>query len=257
LPATLRPRSLRRLTVVDLNPVGTPSSTTPFQPELVALDDHDWAEARRRLELIGPLLDRARCPRAVIVERARSAGLDPSTLYRWARAYRASGLLSSLLPYKPSGGRGKSRLQPAVEQIVTDAIAEHFLTRQQRAARSTSLEAARRCHEAKLPAPNPNTVRLRIAAIPNRERLARRSHRKAARDRYAPHPGVFDSARQPLDLIQIDHTKLAARELRGRLRDRAAVETRGAGVGAIDFEPVGGDDRRDLGAPDASGVRRH
>jgi hypothetical protein len=59
-----------------------------------------------------------------------------------------------------------------------------------------------------LPAPNPNTVRLRIAAIPNRERFARRSHRKTARDQYAPRPGVFDSARQPLDLIQIDHTKL-------------------------------------------------
>src|SRR5450631_3431610 len=39
-----------------------------------------------------------RSPRAVIVERAQAAGLDASTLYRWARAYRASGLLSSLLP---------------------------------------------------------------------------------------------------------------------------------------------------------------
>jgi hypothetical protein len=40
--------------------------------------------------LIAPLLDWARCPRAVIVERARSAGLYVSPLYRWARAYRAS-----------------------------------------------------------------------------------------------------------------------------------------------------------------------
>ena len=199
---------LRRLAVVELNPVGPPASANAVQPDLAGLDDHDWAEARRRRELIGPLLDGARCPRAVIVERARSAGLDASTLYRWARAYRASGLLSSLVPYKSSGGRGKSRLPPAVEQIVTEAITEHFLTRQQRTARSTSLEVARRCREAKLPVPNPNTVRLRIAAIPNRERLARRSHRKAARDQYAPRPGVFDSARQPLDLIQIDHTKL-------------------------------------------------
>jgi hypothetical protein len=38
--------------------------------------------------------------------------------------------------------------------------------------------------------------------------LPRRSHRKAARDQYVPRPGVLDSARQPLDLIQIDHTKL-------------------------------------------------
>jgi putative transposase len=72
---------------------------------------------------------------------------------------------------------------------------------------TTSLEIARRCREAKLPAPDPNTVRLRIAAIPSRERLARRSHRKDALDRFAARPGAFD-AQRPLDLVQIDHTKL-------------------------------------------------
>jgi putative transposase len=67
---------------------------------------------------------------------------------------------------------------------------------------------ARRCREAQLRAPNTNTVRVRIAAIPARERLGRRSHRKAAVDQFAPRPGVFDSAQRPLDLVQIDHTKL-------------------------------------------------
>jgi putative transposase len=117
-------------------------------------------------------------------------------------------LLSSLLPYKPSGGRGKSRLDAGVEEIVKQTISEHFLTRQQRTVRSTSLEVARRCREAQLRAPNANTVRVRIAAIPPRERLSRRSHRKAAVDQFAPRPGVFDSAQRPLDLVQIDHTKL-------------------------------------------------
>ena len=101
---------LVRLAVVDLNPVSPARSPVPSLPDLTKVDDRDWTEARRRLDLIAPLLDGTRSPRAVIVERARSAGLDASTLYRWARAYRASGLLSSLLPYKPSGGRGKSRL---------------------------------------------------------------------------------------------------------------------------------------------------
>lgn len=167
---------LVRLPVVDLDPVSVVPPVAPLQPDLAKLPDRDWAEARRRLELIGPLIDGARSPRAVIIERARAAGLDPSTLYRWARGYRASGLLSSLVPYKPSGGRGKSRLDDAVERIVKETIAEHFLTRQQRTARSTSFETARRCRDAQLPAPDPNTVRLRIAAIPKLERLSRRSH---------------------------------------------------------------------------------
>ncbi len=199
---------LVRLAVVDLNPISPAPSPEPPLPDLTKIDDRDWGEARRRLDLIAPLLDGTRAPRAVIVERGKAAGLDASTLYRWARAYRASGLLSSLLPYKPSGGRGKSRLDAGVEEIVKATISEHFLTRQQRTVRSTSLEVARRCREAQLRAPNTNTVRVRIAAIPPRERLSRRSHRKAAVDQFAPRPGVFDSAQRPLDLVQIDHTKL-------------------------------------------------
>ena len=89
---------LVRLAVVDLNPVSLAPSTVPSLPDLSKVDDRDWAEARRRLDLIAPLLDGTRSPRAVIVERAQAAGLDASTLYRWARAYRASGLLSSLNP---------------------------------------------------------------------------------------------------------------------------------------------------------------
>jgi hypothetical protein len=69
---------LRRLAVVDLNPVGTPSSTTPVQPDLAGLDDNDWAEARRRLELIGPLLDGARERRQDWIDYLVRAEIDRS-----------------------------------------------------------------------------------------------------------------------------------------------------------------------------------
>jgi len=55
---------------------------------------------RRRLDLIQPVLDAAHLPRSVMSERARDAGVEVTTLYRWARLYRATGLLSSLFPYK-------------------------------------------------------------------------------------------------------------------------------------------------------------
>ena len=97
---------LVRLAVVDLNPISPVPSPEPSLPDLSKVDDRDWAEARRRLDLIAPLLDGTRSPRAVIVERA----------------HRASGLLSSLLPYKPSGGRGKSRLDAGVEEIVKQTM---------------------------------------------------------------------------------------------------------------------------------------
>jgi putative transposase len=199
---------LERLAIAELHPVPPPDAPEIPAANLANLDDRAWEEARRRLDLIAPLIDGLRCPRRRIVEQARAGGCDVTTLYRWARLYRASGLLSSLLPRKPSGGGGKSRLAPAVEQILMQTIEEHYLTRQQRTIQSTAQEVIRRCREANLRAPNVSTVRERIAALPMRERLRRRSHRKDAADRFAPRPGTFDQAQRPLDVVQIDHTKL-------------------------------------------------
>ena len=144
---------IERLEIAELRPASAEaadSSTT----NLNDVSDRDWAEARRRRDLIAPLLDGTRCPRSIVVERARAGDCAATTLYRWARLYRASGLLSSLLPEKSSGGRGKSRLNPAVEQILTQTIRDHYLSRQQRTVRSTAQEVARRCREASLHAPN-------------------------------------------------------------------------------------------------------
>jgi putative transposase len=186
--------------------VAAESTTQPA--DLLTPTGPDWEEARRRYALIEPILGNTRTPRAVLQERANKAGVNVTALYRLAQTFRASGLLSSLLPFKPSGGRGKSRLRPDVEKLLKKTIEEHFLTKQQRSICSTATEIRRRCLQAKLAAPHPNTVRLRIIAIPESLRLSRRAHRKEAQDRFAPRPGVFDAAQHPLDIVQIDHTKL-------------------------------------------------
>jgi hypothetical protein len=69
-----------------------------------------------------------------------------------------------------------------------------LLTRRQRTIRSTAAEVARRCREEHLSVPHVGTIRARIIALPVRERLARRSHGKAARDRFEPRPGSLDEA---------------------------------------------------------------
>jgi hypothetical protein len=48
------------------------------------LSDGDWEEAQRLRDLIASLLDGTRCPRAIIVERARAGDCATTTLYRWA-----------------------------------------------------------------------------------------------------------------------------------------------------------------------------
>jgi putative transposase len=86
---------LERLPISGLQPILS-AAPSALPPDLSVLDDRDWAEARRRLDLIGPVLEKARLPRSVMAERARAGGVEVTTLYRWARAFRATGLLSSL-----------------------------------------------------------------------------------------------------------------------------------------------------------------
>jgi len=61
---------LERLPIAGLQPI---SSAVPpvLPPDLADLDDRDWAEARRRLDLIEPVLEKARLPRSAGCYRGR------------------------------------------------------------------------------------------------------------------------------------------------------------------------------------------
>src|SRR5664279_4073894 len=74
---------LERLPIAGLRSISGAEPSVP-PPDLRELDDRDWNEARRRLDLIQPVLDAARLPRSVMSERARATGVEVTTLYRWA-----------------------------------------------------------------------------------------------------------------------------------------------------------------------------
>jgi putative transposase len=53
---------LERLPIAGLRAIVSADPPVPA-PDFAELDDRDWAEARRRLDLIQPVLERARLPR--------------------------------------------------------------------------------------------------------------------------------------------------------------------------------------------------
>jgi putative transposase len=69
-------------------------------------------------------------------------------------------------------------------------------------------EATQRCKNAGLEPPHPNTVRNRITALTDREKLERRRGKKEAGKQYAPAVSHFPGADWPLAVVQIDHTEL-------------------------------------------------
>ena len=176
--------------------------------DLESIPERDWAIARHTLEIIKPLLRRRERGSAVADKIAEEAGVSRATLYRWLRDYRNTGLLSSLLPARRSGGRGKSRLPEEIEAIIQDRIENYYLTDQQPSITDTIEEVRRLCFNAKLQLPHAHTIRKRIKAIEERERISRRRGRRVAEEIFDPIEGSVPDAEWPLAMTQIDHTPL-------------------------------------------------
>lgn len=176
--------------------------------ELLGIADEDWQEANKRFQIIRPLIKTDR-DLQMVKEIAKSAGVHQATIYRWLKAYEETGRLSVLVPgHKSAGGKGKARLHPEVEKILQNTIQDYYLRSQKPSVQKTCKEVLRRCRNAGVDCPHPNTVRNRIILICEEVRLQRRSNKKKATEKYSPLLGYFPGADYPLSIVQIDHTKL-------------------------------------------------
>jgi putative transposase len=174
--------------------------------ELAQISDAAWQVAQQRFSVIRPLLSTPRCTIADVEARAHTANVNIVTVYRWLQRYQRNGQVTALLPSERSGGRGQSRLHPEVEAIIQATIEDVYLSKQKPSAQQACVEVLRRCRNAGLAPPHPNTVRYRIRQLSPHKRLSRREGTKAAREKYAPLQGAFPGADWPLAVVQIDHT---------------------------------------------------
>lgn len=176
--------------------------------DLTGIPEEEWQFARARLKIIEPLLSKKEWGTAAVEKIALQANLGVATIYRWMRAYKNSGLLSSLLPDKAGWKAGNWRLDKEVEAIIKDRIENYYLTDQKHSVASTTEEIQRLCVNAGLSKPHWETVKRRIDAIAERERYEKRHSKRAARQIFDPNEGTVPNAGWPLALVQIDHTPL-------------------------------------------------
>jgi putative transposase len=197
-----------RLKVADLQPVIPQAEIPPLTDvvELAQVPDSVWAIARQRFAAIRPLLALSQCTRAQVAECARLVGVHTATIYRWLKRYQHSGQLAALIPWQHNGGRGHSRLSPAVEAIVQATIEEVYLCEQKPSVQHACTEVLRRCRNAGLVRPHPNTIRYRIGQLSHQVQRRRREGAKAVAAMYTPLQGTFPGADWPLAVVQIDHT---------------------------------------------------
>lgn len=184
------------------------------QQYLDSISDEEWKEANRRYAIIKPLIDielemKLEVNKTLLVKQlSEEHNVGYVTIYRWLNAYHATGLVSSLIPAKRSGGRGKSRLDEEIVKIMDDTIKDAYLNSQRKSKKETAIEVIRRCKNAGITPPHQNTVYHRIRNLEAETVLTKRMGYLEVSQKVAPTPGTYTEAKNPLDVIQVDHTIL-------------------------------------------------
>lgn len=211
LAKNLKSGELETLSIAHLSPAADKQDeeTQARQVDLEGVSTEDWNEAKRRLEIIKPLLLPRKHGDALVNKIAEKNDVSVPTLYNWRRLYLSSGLLSSLLPVHPQGGAGRSRLKDkAAEKIMNDVIQDYHLTDSQPTIVDTLARINELCEAAEVKTPHLNTVRKRIQWLSSRARVAGRRGEYKASMLYDANEGRIPDAEWPLALVQMDHTEL-------------------------------------------------
>lgn len=204
----------RELDVAQISELDLESDSEIDPVYLDSINDEDWKLACERFAIIKPLIEAERkmqleVNKTVLVkELAKKHNVGYSTIYRWLASYNTTNLVSSLVPFKPDGGRGKSRISNEVDQIIEDTIDNFYANGQLNSQVNTAIEVIRLCKNAGLNPPHPNTVYNRIKSSDSKNILNKRLGYSIVSQTIDATPGEFQEAKFPLDMFQIDHTVL-------------------------------------------------
>ena len=203
-------RRLERIPVREAAPDRTPGDRAAWTPDLASIPEDAWQKAVKRFKMLKPLLDMDPAKRTLekVHKIANALGKHPATIYRWIDAYERSERISVFLR-KGRSDRGKSRLSNKVNAIIETAIKKIYLTAERPNVSAVVEEVRLQCFKNKIKnRPHADTIRQRIAALPDRLKLEKRQGRKAAAEKYEPIKGHFPGADFPLAVAQIDHTPM-------------------------------------------------
>jgi putative transposase len=192
-------RRLERIPIREAAPDRTPGDRAAWTPDLVSIPENAWQVAVKRFKILKPLLEMDTAKRTFerVQKIAEVVGKHPATIYRWIEAYERSERISVFLR-KGRSDRGKTRLSNKVNAIIETAIKKIYLTAERPDVAAVVEEVQLQCYKSKIKKkPHADTIRRRIAALPDRLKLEKRKGRKAAAEKYEPIKGHFPDADYP------------------------------------------------------------
>lgn len=166
-----------------------------------------YSKAQYKLEVIKPLLT-GKVTDARLDEVAQAQGVSRSTLRRWFYSYRQAGSVLALVEKTRTGGKGRSRLKPEVEAIISQVIIDEYLNNKEKTPAQVYEALRDRLDGTNIKLPADKTLRARIAALAPQLKVERRLGRRAAKERFEPVRPTTLEATRPLAVVQLDHALL-------------------------------------------------
>lgn len=177
--------------------VGGPSPRVSIDPQRAAKVDAYYAA-------LGPLLGNGRNTKAAVAEAADKLGISVSSAYAAIARFRQSGRTDLLPPPTRPGGRGKSRLLPAIEKIIQETLEATVLKRGGAKPRKFYREVNRRLRKTGYQV-SQATLASRVANIPEyRWTKARKGYNETSKT-HDPIIDHYPTVHRPLEAVQIDH----------------------------------------------------
>jgi putative transposase len=133
-------------------------------------------------------------------------GVSRATVWRWIkRLAEEGGRTSALASRKRGRPTGTTLISGKVEAVIEEHLRRDFLRRERPSLSRVATEIRSACWQQGLQPPTRRTVQRRLDAMDAREVAKARVGAKAARQKFAPVTGE-NKAKQPLEVVQIDHT---------------------------------------------------
>ncbi|KLE02192.1 Mu transposase C-terminal domain-containing protein [Aliarcobacter butzleri] len=184
-----------------------PKNIKESEKTLVDLSEKDFDKANERYEIIKSLVDKKDRTASDVLKIAKKYKKGIATIYRWLNTYEQYRSISSLASKREfCGAKGKSRLNDNIDTIINSVIEEYYLHKQKYPLQMIYHEIVYKCNYSKLKAPTKNTIRNRINSL-HPKIIAKNRHAIRVNESRGM-SGSFPEVKMPLDIIQIDHTKV-------------------------------------------------
>jgi putative transposase len=177
-------------------------------PESAPTNTAKWEEACRREEVIRKFVQRradgSKGPS--VTELAHELDLSRATAYRMVKLFEAGGTVTSLLGKSPGRPRGHRALDSKREALIRETIESFYLKPTRPPVARLVHEVRMRCLSLGLAPPNWRTVKARVVDLDLRTKARKRGDVAVLKSAIAV-PGEYRASR-PLEIVQIDHTKV-------------------------------------------------